>query len=307
MKLFLAAVYTNEYAPNQKGWAAFNENEVEKTSKLPNILESYHYVYRQRYVDAMRENGAKIFLDSGAFSAFTLGVKIDLPLYCHYIRENRDIIRREDGVYLASVLDGIGDPLETYRNQLAMEELGAKPLPCFHYGEDERYLEYYIKNYPYITIGGMVGKGKTQLIKWLDRIWGRYLLDGSGNARIKAHGFGITTSDIMERYPWYSCDSSSWIQATSFGRVDVDQFGRILISDKHPSRQIQGQHLTTFSEPEQAAVRRVIANAGFDEHRLATVYQSRAAFNLWAYNELGKRINRYHKAEPFNIRAQELF
>ncbi|MCL5459902.1 hypothetical protein M3M33_14795, partial [Loigolactobacillus coryniformis] len=70
----------------------------------------------------MRRDGAKVFLDSGAFSAYTLGVTLSIDEYCDYIKRNLDIIRVEDGVVMASVLDGIGDALLTYQNQLAMEE-----------------------------------------------------------------------------------------------------------------------------------------------------------------------------------------
>ena len=126
-----------------------------------------------------------MFLDSGAFSAFTLGKVIDLPAYVDYCKRNADIIE------FASVLDGIGDPLLTFKNQKAMEKLGVTPLPCFHYGEDERYLEYYIKNYDYITIGGMVPIATPQLFHWLDRIWAKYLVDGARRAKIKVHGFGL--------------------------------------------------------------------------------------------------------------------
>jgi hypothetical protein len=50
--------------------------------------------------------------------------------------QNRDIIRHDDGVCMASVLDGIGDAQLTYSNQIYMEQHGACPLPCFHFGED---------------------------------------------------------------------------------------------------------------------------------------------------------------------------
>lgn len=189
--------------PGQNRYKKLTEHEQNLVTHLPNILESFHYVGKQQYVDNMRENGAKVFLDSGAFSAHTLGVSIDLPTYCDYIKRNMDILRIEDGAVMASVLDGIGDPLKTYRNQLAMEKLGAKPLPCFHYGEDSRYLDWYVKNYDYITIGGMVGKSSAALIKWLDRIWEEHLIDGSGRAKLKVHAFGITAIPIMERYPWH--------------------------------------------------------------------------------------------------------
>lgn len=307
MNLFTAAVYTNNYMPGQRQYEGFNEFEKTLVPGIPHILESYHYVGAQRYVDSMRENGAKVFLDSGAFSAYTLGIEIDLPTYCDYIKRNMDIWRVEDGVVMASVLDGIGDPLKTYQNQMAMEALGAKPLPCFHANEDERYLEHYVQNYEYITLGGMVGASSKQLMTWLDRIWDRYLVDGAGHPRCKVHGFGITAVPIMERYPWWSCDSSSWIQATSFGSIVTPQWGPINVSEKSPSRHDAGQHITTFAPPERERIVQALAEQGFDWQRLATVYQSRAAYNLWSYCELNKRMNLENDYTRLTRYVQELF
>ena len=137
MNLFVAAVYTNGYRAggDEKGrYANLTTYEKTQVDNVKHLLESYHYVCGQRYVDAMRMDNVTVFLDSGAFSAHTLGAHIDLPTYCEYIKRNKDIIRVEDNIVMASVLDGIGDPLQTYRNQLCMEELGARPLPCFHFG-----------------------------------------------------------------------------------------------------------------------------------------------------------------------------
>lgn len=307
MNIFAAAVYTNGYMNGQNRWPKMTEVEQKICASLPHILESYHYVGRQRFVDDMRRDGAKVFLDSGAFSAYTLGVDIDIQVYCDYIKRNKDIIRVEDGVVMASVLDGIGDPLKTYRNQLTMEALGAKPLPCFHAGEDERYLEYYVQNYEYITLGGMVGSSTQQLCIWLDRIWDRYLTDGSGRPRLKVHGFGITAIPIMERYPWWSCDSSSWIQTASFGGIMTPQWGPLSVSDKSPSRHDKGQHLGTLTWEEQDVIFRHLESIGFTYERLSTVYESRAAYNLWAYVVINEMMNAQNNYEKFQAQVQELF
>lgn len=309
MQVYLAAVYTNQYLRGQRLYNDFNDfekNLVDTIVEPHNILESWHYVGKQKYVDDMRANGARIFLDSGAFSAHTLGVELKVSEYCDYIRRNMDIIRVEDGAVMASVLDGIGDPLQTWRNQLEMELRGVKPLPCFHAGEDERYLEHYVQNYEYITLGGMVGSSTKQLQIWLDRIWDKYLVDGSGRARLKVHGFGITSVPLMKRYPWYSCDSSSWIQSTSFGTIVTPHYGPISVSEKSPSRHDYGQHITTLSPIEQDRVFRYVEAQGFTVERLATVYQSRAAYNLWAYTVIETLVNAT-KSETFRRELQELF
>jgi hypothetical protein len=251
-------------------------------------------------------DGVKVFLDSGAFSAYTLGTTIDLPEYCNYIRRNMDIIRVEDGVVMASVLDGIGDALATYRNQLHMEALGVKPMPCFHAGEDERYLEWYIANYEYLALGGMVGSSRKQLMIWLDRIWDRYLIDGSGRPKIKVHGFGITSGPIMEEYPWFSVDSSSWIQTAAFGGITTPDLGNLSVSSDSPSRHIAGQHVSTLSQIEQDMVLAYLERAGFTYERLSQVYEARAAFNLWAYGVINTII-KAGKSDAYMCKIQELF
>lgn len=312
MHIYMAAVYTNSYMPGMNRYVKLNDREREIVESLPHILESWHYVGKQSYVDHMRSNGAKVFLDSGAFSAYTLGATLSVAEYCEYIQRNLDIIRVEDGSVMASVLDGIGDPLQTYRNQLEMEARGVRPLPCFHAGEDERYLEWYIQNYEYITLGGMVGSSTQQLMVWLDRIWDRYLTDGSGRARVKVHGFGITAVPIMERYPWYSCDSSSWIQSAAFGGIILPGYSQnnlampINVSEKSPSRHDPGQHVSTLTQIEQDFVLQKLEENGFTYERLSQIYESRAAWNLWAFGVVNALMDAAN-SQRFKSAVRELF
>ncbi len=291
MKIYLAALHSNGYRHTNR-YKKLNEREKWVVDHLPHLLESYHYIHKPNFVNAIRDIGDKIFLDSGAFSSFTLGVKIDLPGYVRYIQENDDIIARDDGVVLASVLDGIGDPQETLDNQKEMERLGFSPLPCFHAGEDESFLEYYVKNYEYITLGGMVRSSPQQLMIWLDRMWEKYLTDGSGRPRLKVHGFGITSVPLMKRYPWWSCDSSTWIQNAAFGSVVTPQHGPIAVSTKSPNRHNKGQHIDSMNDYERAQLMQLFESQWFEYERLSTIYESRAAYNLWAFTIINEMINR---------------
>lgn len=304
MNLYLAGLCASSHLPGMPEYEKMVDHEKAIVNSASNLLESYHYVNKDRYVNVLRESGKKIFLDSGAFSAYTLGVDLDLVEYCNYIKRNSDIIRQEDGILIASVLDGIGDPLKTYQNQIAMEQNGVTPLPCFHEGEDERYLEYYVSKYPYITLGGMVGGSVKKLIDWLDKIWSKYLIDGSGNPRVKVHGFGITSVKLMERYPWHSCDSSTWVQARSFGDIFDHEYGRVPISEKSPNRQTYGRHYSSFSKIETDRLRERFIKNGFDPDRLMTTALARGVYNIWAFMRVNDRIN---NSEFKNIYKQELF
>jgi len=313
MQIYMAAVYSNSYPKGMNRYVKLSEREREILEGLPHILESWHYVGKQSFVDHMRANGAQVFLDSGAFSAYTLGVELSVRDYCDYIQRNEDIIRKEDGILMASVLDGIGDPLQTYRNQLEMEARGVTPLPCFHFEEDSRYLDYYVANYEYITLGGMVGATTQQLRNWLERVWENHLLDGSGRAKIKVHGFGITAVPLMEEFDWYSCDSSSWIQSAAFGTVIMPGASKsnpawpIAVSTKSPSRHEWGQHITTLSEPEKDYVFKLLEEYGFNYERLGEVYESRAAFNLWAFGAVNKLMDERRRNNYLEKKQQDLF
>jgi hypothetical protein len=305
LKLYLAGLYSSRFSKKGQLYSQLTPREKAARDDVRNVLESYHYIGTQRMVETLREDGVKVFLDSGAFSAFTKGVEVDLPGYCEYVRKNQDVVETDDGVLLASVLDGIGDPLKTWQNQDAMERLGVRPLPCFHYGEDERYLEWYISHYPYVTLGGMVPISTPQLILWLDRIWERYLVDGSGRPRLKIHGFGLTTIDLMRRYPWYSIDSSTWVQLAAFGGIIVPGFGeqlKLYISSTSPSRKKDNQHLDSIPSYQREQILKGLASLGFDIERLQTYYLARWAYNCWGFTELNNRLNR---KDPVLSRVQE--
>lgn len=302
MKLFVAGAYAANFGLVGTLFNRLTENEKWQRLQVKYILESYHYVHRQSFVDKMRADGLKIFLDSGAFSAYTQGVEIDMPAYCKYIKENADIIDVVDGMVCASVLDGIGDPLKTYQNQMAMEKMGVRPLPCFHYGEDERYLDYYVENYSYITIGGMVPISTPQLFHWLDRIWEKHLCDGAGRPKVKVHGFGLTTMSLVERYPWYSVDSSSWVQiARTGGMMLYPEARAISVSDRSPQRKVEGQHIDTWSEPQRKAIEERLQAMGVDTKRMRETYLARWAYNIWAFGLLGEL---YDLPDPRFIRSQ---
>lgn len=282
MKLYLAGIYTSNFELNGRIYNRLIPAEKWARDSVRCHLESYHYIHKQTMVDKIRRDSKKVFLDSGAFSAMTKGVEIDLPAYCQYIKRNLDIIE------VCSVLDGIGDPAKTLANQQRMEQLGTTPLPCFHYGEDEKYLEYYIAKYEYITLGGMVPISNTQLFHWLDRLWDKYLTDSAGHPRLKVHGFGLTAEELMTRYPWYSVDSSAWVQKAAMGSIMLPELGSVATSHAGSAHKRYNQHVDTMSQLENQAILKVVTDLGFDVDRLRHNYIARWAFNCYGYQRLGE-------------------
>lgn len=300
MKLFQAGIYTSNFNRAGRVYSRLDDTEKWMRNSVENYLESYHYIHRQRQVDRIRAEGIKVFLDSGAFSAFTQGVEIDIGEYCDYIHKNDDII------LFPSVLDAIGDAEGTWKNQEEMERRGTNPLPCFHYGEPLDLLRHYVANYDYITIGGMVPISTVQLKVWLDDIWRDILCDASGTPKTKVHGFGLTSLPLMMRYPWYSVDSSTWVQWAANGMILIPtRTGQLDVSNKSSRRKIFNQHLDSLSPQETKSIEDEIRSFRIDPDRLREYYYSRWAWNAWAFPWFAK--DKHWEGDKFIAEGQGFF
>lgn len=185
------------------------------------ILMSYHYLKKRNLREELKGFTGNFFLDSGAFTAYQSGNPINIDEYCDFIIENRDIIT----VY--ANLDDIKDPEVTLKNQKYMESRGLKPLPCFHYGEDLKYLDYYVDNYEYIALGGLVlvALQRKKMEKFVDKSFARIMERTlkQGKPLTKVHGFGVSADWALKRYPWYTCDSTAWLSYGRYGRSKFEK------------------------------------------------------------------------------------
>lgn len=224
-------------------------------------------------------NKINLFLDSGAFSAWTQGIEIDIYEYINFIKEHQDIIEVYANLDTIAKTDSLSDRKEaaekTFQNQKIMEDAGLSPLPVFHIGEPFKYLQHYTDNYDYIALGGMVGKFKNILIPWLDKCFGQFICDEKGMPKTKAHGFGLTSLFLMRRYPWYSVDSTSWLVVGRFGSIYVPQYRKgewvydenswnIAVSSKSPSKKEAGQHIETLPPKQKEIVLQYIKEKGYE-------------------------------------------
>lgn len=107
-------------------------------------------------------------------------------------------------------VDIIYNPQDTMKVQKYLESNGLSPIPVYHYGEPVSILKHYIDNYEYIGVGGLGQSiSPKTYIEFGDKVF-KYVCDRHGKPRVKVHGFAMTSIQLMARYPWYSCDSSSW-------------------------------------------------------------------------------------------------
>lgn len=257
------------------------------------MLESYHYVGNPTMTRIIRDSGRTVFMDSGAFSMFTQGIQIDPKEYGRYLLDNADIW------HVASNLDDTTKTPEiSYRNQKTLEDMGCKVQPVFHAREDPTWLKRYLdEGYDYIFLGGMVPESTGWLREWLDGLWEHYLTHPDGTPRVKVHGFGLTTLDLMFRYPWYSVDSTSWVMASRMGTIYVDLPHRdvkVQISERSPKRQQLDQHYDSLPVPMQEAIKARVEELGFNIELLRTMYGWRDVFNVEYFNRIQhRRVDRF--------------
>jgi hypothetical protein len=191
--------------------AVVNEDEIKAACLVPpfQILASYHYFKNKTELikECMRKH-YDVLIDSGAFSAANSNKEINIDEYCEFIKET--------GVYKYAGLDVIGDAKATRDNtEYMIKKHGLKPIPTFHMGSRIEDLDALL-SYPYIALGGLVFSSGIE--SHCDEVWA-YILRKA--PRIKVHGFGLTTIDLMARYPWYSVDSSSFKSCKRFGRQNI--------------------------------------------------------------------------------------
>ena len=259
MKIYLAGVPGGGTTGDCK-----RERELSRFWRL-RLWSYYHLIVINGIMK--KQNKVELFLDSGAYSALTQGKEINLKEYIQFIKENEEVIE------IYANLDVIGDAQATWNNQMIMEKEGLSPLPVYHFGESEKWLEKYLeRGHDYIALGGMVKSG--DLYSFLNRIFSTYICDDRGYPAVKVHGFGLTSLKMMLKYPWYSVDSTSWVVTGRMGSVYVpkrkngkwiydENSWKVSVSLRSPDMKEAGKHITTFSPMEQEIILEYIHEKGY--------------------------------------------
>ena len=262
------------------------------------IIESssdrlYSYYNDKRAIELWNTSNpkGKLFIDSGAFSAWTKGAKIDVDEYIKYIND------RSDFVSLYGQIDAIGGEIsrratrdeqqeaarKTWENYLYMYPKMNKPeglLYTFHIEEDYSFLENALewkdvngKQLEYMALGGMVGKPRPLKLQFIEKCFS--IIHKSGNPNIKVHAFGMTSLKILETYPFFSADSTSWIMTGSMGGI-MTRKGTVALSE---NRNKEMEHFTHLSSENQAEFEKIVLEYGFTLKELSEESNKRIIFN----------------------------
>ena len=213
-----------------------------------NSLHSYWYLRGyddEKIIDAFKLTKGNIMIDSGAFTAWSKEINLDVDKYLEWIN-------KWDGyITLFGQIDVIPPKTankqeidecckKTWDNYLYMRERMKSPeklLYTFHYGEDFKWLKQALeyrdnegKPIEYMALGGLVGRSTKQRISFSDKCFN--IIKNSSNPNIKVHGFGVSSEKLWRRYPFESCDSFTPGMATNYtaekeSRYKTDDYERI--------------------------------------------------------------------------------
>lgn len=152
-----------------------------------------------------------ILVDSGAYSMWSGRAVIDIGAYIEFCHKYR---QKLDGYFVLDQMPGTpeappdklgytGAAETSYDNWMTMREAGLDPIPVFHYGESSEFLEEYCVECEVVGLSGGPMRGKPQMFEWLMAIYATY-------PNQKFHVLGVTNTDLMAYFPFYSVDSVTW-------------------------------------------------------------------------------------------------
>lgn len=255
------------------------------------LLRLLSYVNEKGVIEKRCSKGKKTFMDSGAFSAMTRGINIDVADYIDFINthhKNLLIYCQWDTIPFDKI-----SPEEsakrTWENYLYMRERVLCPeklLYVFHYGEDWDYLRNALNGkieIPYIALGGIARRNYKQREEFIKECF--KIIKSSKRPNTKVHGFGMTQRKLLEKYPFTSADSTSWAYPGRFGYMMIGP-KKIFISKDSIHHD---NHYIYMSKEEKEKVAKVVRRKGYLMKELMVNAEKRNYFEIdctidWIYS-----------------------
>ena len=215
MKVFLSAIENSTSSKNSNGTVNVARLLVQQGIKMKYNLMSYFYIRKQKDLCFfIRDNTDEILIDSGAHS-FQKGVKVD---WDKYTDEYANFIKAFDRPNVVGYFEMDVDNIIGYEKVLELrkklEAVSDKIIPVWHKNRGIEEYKKMCKEYAgkVIAITGF----KNEDIK--DE---QYLMfvKYAKKYNCKVHCLGMTRKKVLDKVPFDYVDSSSWVQASVYGRI----------------------------------------------------------------------------------------
>jgi len=280
-------------------FAGQQAKEVDEYLQERDALRLFSQVNERKGIQEWKEAGHahKLFIDSGAFSVAHNGKTVDIDVYIDYINSNPEIpIFVELDVIPFPVLNTTTARQcceASWQNYLYMKERVTSPcklLPLYHFGEPKDALRRILntevdgKLPDYIGIGGRHGVSTELQDRYFREIFA--IIQASDNPNVKVHAFGMTVIKLLEKFPFYSADSTTWLQLGINGNILTDSCGIVNVSERG---KFDKKNANAFPQHLKEVLEEELGKYGYTLEQVSTEYKARLKFNIdvllnWAKN-----------------------
>lgn len=250
----------------------------------------------------------EIMLDSGAFTAWTQGDKVELDdvlrAYGAIVSKYSDIVPQFWLINL-DVIPGNKGRIATQEEitealrvsdinyNALVKEFGEIVLPVFHMMEPEQRLADLCSMAKYVLISPRNDFPERHRMAWAHQVHDLIPDD------VRTHGLGATGLNMMTDIPWHSVDSTSWIMSGSYGNIWLPGTMRVIaMSEDSPNRHKAGAHYQTLTPHERQLVDEFAERHGFQVEQLATDYNPRMLWNRVVQSEIYRAIPEGGRTKP---------
>ncbi len=208
-------------------------------NKIENAFYSYYYLRQTKKNLPKVKLHQLLFVDSGAHTFFSENENVESAssrtkksktketpdqYFLNYVKWLKVNYDRLDYYAELDIGEIIGqNKVRKWREILKAEGLYKKCVPVYHPSlmswKDYLNLLDTLES-GYIAIeGDRKSRGRLNYNKIIKPAYER---------KIKVHGFAMTKTTVLNTYPFYSVDSTTWLQAVMFGTIPFHQNGKLL-------------------------------------------------------------------------------
>ena len=210
MRLYLSAVFENSGLMK----TSKDITDIIDISKV-HILQSFVYAkeeHAERYKDCK-----SFMMDSGAFTLMMSKKNVKNFNIKKFATNYANFIKKWDvDNFVELDVDGIFG-VDVYKDilHLVQDITGKDPVRVFHGWRGRDYFEELVKVKNRICMGGIaMGKARRNSLDYF-----QWFLDTAHKNNCKVHGLAVTSPELLRKYNFDSCDSSSWTYSARSGTL----------------------------------------------------------------------------------------
>jgi hypothetical protein len=194
--------------------------------RYPHILASFAYY---KVMDVFEYEPRNLILDSGAFTAWSVGKEVNLNDYADFadrfpkaVVVNLDVIPGEKG-RSSTPKERHEGMRQSIRNADFLRSRGLRVMEVFHQDEPLEFLDELCDRLPPGDILGISPRNDVHVglrIEWQKSVLKHLLRRYKKPSKIpRCHGLAATSRSMLEAFPYFSADSSTWKTAPRYGSL----------------------------------------------------------------------------------------